>query len=601
MVYEKGWREVMVVRTVLQEPRVVEIFNRVLPPRKNDLELSYIEALMHKIRNSETQEFFVPVLGIQGTGKSSFLNALLMDDLILPVDADETTCVPVEVRYGKKGEPITVQFEQQPPVRITDPKQLEQYVHNDYNPGNEKGVTSIQVFKDHPLLQNGVVFVDLPGVSSLTPQNIKTTMDYIEKLSAAIFMLRTVPPITKQESNFLKAVWPKLSKAWFIQNQWNDESHDEVEDGKDHNIRVLEDIRNAHHMNYSIDVRIINVYSALKGQLTNNNELRETSGLAEFEALFSQISSSWSTILQQELKELMNKAFTDVEHALQKQIELYRKRPEEHYEALRREEEELEQVIEENNKILRALEQMVAEQEQSISTTIRQLVREGKENLRADMQRIVRANVVDGERLTKAFEDCQRDVTDDVIEAYIDVLTEFKMNVEERFNHLQVRDAAGSFDVFEQFSKAEKIKLEKGLPTLLSLGAGAAVLLLASNPVGWAAIGVSILATTVSGWFGKKVKEVTQDSRQRQTMEQLEEPINSYSNRLEQSLLSQFNDFVNSIRATAKKIKDEQVQQLEVAYDEQRRIRFIEINEYDAQLRQLEEDLAYIQSLEVNV
>ncbi|MEH7094078.1 dynamin family protein [Neobacillus vireti] len=591
----------MVVSTILQEPRVIDIFNRVLPSQKNGSEPSYIEVLMHKILNNDTQEFYVPVLGIQGTGKSSFLNALLMDELILPVDADETTCVPVEVRYGKKGEPITVHFDQKPPVRITDPKQLEQYVHNDYNPGNEKGVTSIQVFKDHPLLQNGVVFVDLPGVGSLTAQNIKTTMDYIEKLSAAIFMLRTVPPITKQEANFLKAVWPKLAKAWFIQNQWNDESQDEVKDGKAHNIRVLEDIRNAHQMNHPIDVRIINVYSALKGQLTNDNQLRKKSGLAEFEALLSTVSSSWSTMLQRELKELMIKAFTDVQHALQKEIGLYSKKPEEHYESLRREEEELEQVIDENNKILRALEQMVVEQEQSISTTILQLVRQGKESLRADMQRIVNANVVDGERLTKAFEDCQRDVTDDVIEAYIDILTEFKMNVEERFNHLQVRDADGSFDVFEKFSKEEKIKLEKGLPTLLSLGAGAAVLLLASNPVGWAALGVTLLATTVAGWFGKKVKEVTQESRQRQTMEQLQEPINSFSNRLEQSLLSQFNEFVNSIRATAKKIKNEQNQQLEAAYDEQRRIRFMEIEEYDAKLRQLEDDLAYIQSLGVNV
>jgi mitofusin 1 len=589
------------VKTVLQQPRLIEIFNKVFSSQQDGSESSYIEALIHKIINSHTQEFYVPVLGIQGTGKSSFLNALLMDELILPVDADETTCVPVEIRYGQKGTPIKVHFEKLPSVTITEPKQLEQYVHNDYNPGNEKGVTSIQVFKDHPLLENGVVFVDLPGVGSLTPQNIKTTMDYIEKLSAAIFMLRTVPPITKQEANFLKAVWPKLSKAWFVQNQWNDESSDEVEDGKAHNIRVLEDIRNKHHMNNPIEVRIINVYSALKGQLTNDEQHRQTSGLTDFEALLASVSSSWSAMLEEELKKLERKAFTDVQNALQKEIEHYKKGPEEHYETLRREEEELELVVAENNKVLRALEQMVAEQEQMITTKIRQLVREGKENLRADMQRIVKANVVDGERLTKAFEDCQRDVTDDVIEAYIDTVTDLKMNVEEKFYYLKVKNADGTFDVFEKFSKEEKMKFEKGLPTALSLGAGVAILLLATNPFGWAALGVTLLATTVAGWLGKKAKEATQESRQRKTMEQLEEPINSFAKNMEQSLLDQFVDYVHTIRVMAKKVKDEQDQQLEAAYNEQRRIRFIKIEEYEANLRELEGDLAYIQSLEVTV
>ncbi|WP_318502993.1 dynamin family protein [Bacillus sp. T3] len=587
------------IQALFEEQRVINIFNQVLGMPDSNTELSYFQTIQHKIKNSKSQEFYVPVLGIQGTGKSSFLNALLMDELILPVDADETTCVSVEIRYGQSGAPIMVHFEHEPPISISNPEQLVQYVHNDYNPGNEKKVTFIQVFKDHPLLKNGVVFVDLPGVGSLTQSNIKMTMDYIEKLSAAIFMLRTVPPITKQEANFLKAVWPKLSKAWFIQNQWNDESQQEVEDGKAHNIRVLEDIRDAHRMNQPIDVRIINVYAALKAQLTNDSQLRETSGLSAFEHLFAAISTSWSTALDDELRSIQQKAFADVKTVLQKQIELFEKGPHEHYEWLRREEEELEKMVEENNKVLRSLEKMLSEEEARLSTFVRTIVRDGKENLRADMQRIVKGNVVDGERLSNAFQDCQKDVTDDILEAYLEEMTDLKLRVEESFHHLQVRDMDGSFDSFENFSKKEQIKFEKGIQSVFTLGTGAAVLLLSSNPFGWAALGATVLFTTIAGMIGKKAKQVTQESRQRNTMDQLEEPINNFARKIDKSLTEQLSSYIFSIRGTAKKIKVEQERILEDTYEEQRRIRFVEMDEYKVQQQKLMDDLAYIKSLEL--
>ncbi|MGG3471232.1 dynamin family protein [Neobacillus pocheonensis] len=587
------------IQTMFDEQRVIEIFNRVLGTPDPGTGLSYIENIQHRIKNSNTQEFYVPVLGIQGTGKSSFLNALLMNEVTLPIDVDETTCVPVEIRYGKKGSPSIVHFENRSPVSISSLQQLEQYVHNDYNPGNEKKVKFIQVFKDEPLLKNGIVFVDLPGVGSLTQSNIKTTMDYIERLSAAIFMLRTVPPITKQEANFLKAVWPKLSKAWFIQNQWNDESKVEVEDGKAHNNQVLEKIRDAHHMDHPIDVRIINVYAALKGKLMNDQDLREKSGLKAFELFFTSISNSWSTVLKDELKNLKQKAFADLKAALEKEIELYQKGPEEHYEQLRREEEELEKIIEENNRVLRMLENMLSDEKRELLTYIKRITREGKENLRADMQRIIKSNVVDGDRLATAFKDCQKDATDDILEAYLEATTELKLKVEESFNHLHVRNAKGSFDSFENISKEEKFKFEKGIPSALSLAGGVAVLLLASNPFGWAALGATAVLTVALNWFGNKAKQSIQESRQSKTMAQLEEPIENFRRNLETSLTEQLTGFVSSIRNTAKKVKEEQDRMLEEKYEEQRKIRFMEIDEYKAQEHQLRDDLAYIKSLEL--
>ena len=63
--------------------------------------MNHREYFKHFIENLNKKEIIVPVLGIQGAGKSSFLNSILMEDNILPTDVDETTCVPVEVRYGE--------------------------------------------------------------------------------------------------------------------------------------------------------------------------------------------------------------------------------------------------------------------------------------------------------------------------------------------------------------------------------------------------------------------------------------------------------------------------------------------------------------------
>ena len=145
MVYQKGG--FLMSTEILTNEKFVLILNEVLPNKDPITNLTYFENLQHKLTNQQQEEFYIPVLGIQGTGKSSFLNALLMDDYILPVDADETTCVPVEIRYG--DEKIVVHFEDESPITVGHHKEIEQYVHNSYNPGNEKQVKIIQVFKKH--------------------------------------------------------------------------------------------------------------------------------------------------------------------------------------------------------------------------------------------------------------------------------------------------------------------------------------------------------------------------------------------------------------------------------------------------------------------
>lgn len=578
---------------ILTNEKFVLILNEVLPNKDPITNLTYFENLQHKLTNQQQDEFYIPVLGIQGTGKSSFLNALLMDDYILPVDADETTCVPVEIRYG--DEKIVVHFEDKSAITVGHHKEIEQYVHNSYNPGNEKQVKIIQVFKKHELLQNGVVFVDLPGVGSLTPSNVKATMDYIEKLSAAIFMIRSVPPILKNEANFLKMVWPKLSKAWFVQNKWNDEADAEVEDGKEHNAYILNEIQKSYKMNDSLDIRMINVYGALTGKLTKNQQQINASGIPAFQTFISEVTSNWRSIINDEKNNLERQTIIDVKKVIQKQIKLYEKGPEEHYEFLREQESIMQEKLEENNKVLRELKRMLRKEERQLTSWIESEAQKHKEDLRTLMHRVVKSNVVDGARLATAFQDSQKDIADDFMEQYLEKITDLKLEVHSYYDSIQIQQPDGQFVNFEEFNKKQKLKVEKSIPTAISLGVGIGTILLASNPVGWiagAAIGI------IGAVIGSKSKKYVQENRQHTTMTELEPKIQDFERKLENSLKETLRDFVLHIEETIETITEKQADMLENAYEELREMRFTEIGEYKAKKKALEDDLAFVQSLE---
>ena len=200
-------------------------FNLLLEKYLNNKEegIDYREYFDHFIENINKKEIIVPVLGIQGAGKSSFLNSILMEENILPTDVDETTCVPVEVRYGENTNEAVIHYLNGNSETIMV-ENLEKYVHNDYNTANKLQVCKIVLYNKSSVLKNNIVLVDLPGVGSLTPENQRTTLQYVNNLVSGIFIIRTNPPITRTEKNFINALWPKLSNTIFVQNRWNDES-----------------------------------------------------------------------------------------------------------------------------------------------------------------------------------------------------------------------------------------------------------------------------------------------------------------------------------------------------------------------------------------
>ena len=82
--------------------KLIEILDKKLVAfldQYSDTQESVGTTLLRIIQNMDNAEVIIPVLGMQGMGKSTLINGLLKEN-ILPNDADETTCVPVEVKFG---------------------------------------------------------------------------------------------------------------------------------------------------------------------------------------------------------------------------------------------------------------------------------------------------------------------------------------------------------------------------------------------------------------------------------------------------------------------------------------------------------------------
>ena len=103
--------------------------------------------------------FFVACVGQFKRGKSTLIGALIGES-ILPTGFVPVTAVPTVIRYGSTKSAR---------IRSTDGTwqeialpELEQYVSEEHNPENVKGVVGAEVFVPSPLLATGMCLVASP-------------------------------------------------------------------------------------------------------------------------------------------------------------------------------------------------------------------------------------------------------------------------------------------------------------------------------------------------------------------------------------------------------------------------------------------------------
>lgn len=170
-----------------------QAFQEIATYLKNSQSIIEIERLQ---KMESKKEIFVPLIGQFSAGKSHLLNNLF-DRKILPTMSSETTAFLTYISYSsdenvyltkKDGSRVEISFSQ---LSKLSQKTLEMdmSISELKMPVSEDDIESVHVYLHHPLLQNGLVFIDTPGLNTLIQRHENRTQTLLPQANAVIYVL----------------------------------------------------------------------------------------------------------------------------------------------------------------------------------------------------------------------------------------------------------------------------------------------------------------------------------------------------------------------------------------------------------------------------
>lgn len=167
-------------------------------------------------RRSAEGLFYVACVGQFKRGKSTLIDALI-DDPVLPTGVVPVTALPTVVRYGAvRAARVRLREGSWRDVRLED---LAEYVSDQHNPENKKGILGVEVIVPNALLEGGMCLVDTPGLSSTSELNTLATLAFIPQIDAAIVLIGTDPPLTKDELDVVETLARSIPDLLFVLNK----------------------------------------------------------------------------------------------------------------------------------------------------------------------------------------------------------------------------------------------------------------------------------------------------------------------------------------------------------------------------------------------
>lgn len=169
-------------------------------------------------------QFHLAVLGQFKRGKSTLLNALLGDDL-LPTDILPVTAIPTFIHAGPEvGGTVFFSDRRVPETfKVTAERSLAafliDYVTEAGNPHNQRQVSRVEISHPAPLLQQGVVLIDTPGIGSTLKHNTEVAHQVLPQCDAALFLVSPDPPITEMELDYLQQIKQRLPRTFYLLNK----------------------------------------------------------------------------------------------------------------------------------------------------------------------------------------------------------------------------------------------------------------------------------------------------------------------------------------------------------------------------------------------
>ncbi|CAG9606579.1 dynamin family protein [Pseudoneobacillus rhizosphaerae] len=174
----------------------------------------------------DQQEFRITIVGEFSAGKSTFLNALMGED-VLPHALRETTASVTYIRNVGPTHPLVnkmvIEFSDSTKKPITldidsNPEALKQYVttmSKDFNVVEEIG--AVHIYLNFPYTNEPIVFVDTPGLNGMAEGHYSLTLSEIQKAHASIFLFH-IRGLSQTNIRLLNLLEQYQQKFIFVMN-----------------------------------------------------------------------------------------------------------------------------------------------------------------------------------------------------------------------------------------------------------------------------------------------------------------------------------------------------------------------------------------------
>jgi GTP-binding protein EngB required for normal cell division len=161
-------------------------------------------ALATIIERLENKNLEIAVFGRVSSGKSSLLNHIVEQD-VLPVGINPITAVPTRIVYGPTAR-ATAWFADRQSEQFGIERPAE-FVTEQHNPGNAHHVTRIVVELPATRLQEGIVYVDTPGLGSLATSGATETKAYLPKCDLGVVLIDAGSTLTQDDLATLQTLY----------------------------------------------------------------------------------------------------------------------------------------------------------------------------------------------------------------------------------------------------------------------------------------------------------------------------------------------------------------------------------------------------------
>ena len=196
----------------------------------NELEMLFLK---HR-----EQRFYVAILGLFKRGKSTIINSLL-NQQVLPSDVIPVTSIITLIEHSEHTSAEI--YYSNGDILTADISTIEDYVSEEKNPENVKGIDFVKISHPASILKN-MLIVDTPGIGSVLLHNSEVTKSFIPKIDTALYVLSADIPITQTDIDFIKDLIQEVPKVLFVLNKVDLLNESELEKMIQHNLSALNKI-----------------------------------------------------------------------------------------------------------------------------------------------------------------------------------------------------------------------------------------------------------------------------------------------------------------------------------------------------------------------